>query len=74
MSAVAPTEDGYAVEIAIPTAVLDAGYGSAWDGFRLQLGVRDFEPGADGHTVAWWRPSRFGAAAIPGSGSFDRQD
>lgn len=74
VSAVAPTEDGYAVEIAIPTAVLDAGHGSAWDGFRLQLGVRDFAPGVDGHTVAWWRPSRFGAAAIPGSGSFDRQD
>ncbi|MGH0031805.1 MAG: hypothetical protein ACQGVC_18610, partial [Myxococcota bacterium] len=71
------TEDGYAVELAIPLAFLDERQGQPWQGFRLNVALQDFA--ADGHTdvTHWWRPSRFGmsgVAPVAGAGTFVRSD
>ncbi|MDJ0853349.1 MAG: metallophosphoesterase [Myxococcota bacterium] len=67
------TSAGYSAELAIPFDVLDELAGGAWDGFRLQLGVLDFDEGQEGHSDVGWRPDRYGDAAIPGSGTFLRR-
>lgn len=65
-------DSGYGLEIAIPLAVLDAKHGERFDRVRLDISVYDFDEGQTGHATLWWRPSRFDARAIPGSGTFSR--
>ena len=64
--------NGYEVESAVPIELLDAAHGERFDRVRLELSVNDFDEGEPGHSILWWRPSRFGAQAIPGSGTFGR--
>ena len=66
------TPGGYAVEVGIPRAVLDARRGAAWDAIRVNVTVVDFDAGEPNHVSLAWRPSRFGERAIPGSGTFER--
>ncbi|NQZ96701.1 MAG: metallophosphoesterase [Myxococcales bacterium] len=67
------TETGYTVEIAIPGSYLDEKQGRAWDSFRFDLSVTDFDEGDAAHSTFWWRPSRFGEMAVDGSGTFVRR-
>ena len=67
------TQAGYSAEFVVPFPVLDELAGGSWDGFRLQLGVLDFDEGQEGHADFGWRPDRYGDAAIPGSGTFLRR-
>ncbi len=71
-SASRPREGGYAVELAIPAAWLDARQGGPWSAFRLELSVDDYDAGEPGPATCWWRPSRFGPSGVPGSGTFVR--
>jgi hypothetical protein len=63
---------GYHVEIAIPMAALDAKHGERFERVRLDISVYDFDENDSGNATLWWRPSRFSAQAIPGSGTFAR--
>jgi hypothetical protein len=70
------TPSGYDAELAIPVAFLEERQGGAWEGFRLNLSVQDFDRDGVRHVTHWWRPSRFGltgAVPAPGSGSFVRR-
>jgi hypothetical protein len=67
-----PSRGGYHVEVAVPLAVLDDRNGGRFDHVRLDVSVYDFDEGEPGHATLWWRPSRFGPQAIPGSGTFVR--
>jgi 3',5'-cyclic AMP phosphodiesterase CpdA len=67
------TSEGYAVEVSIPASQLDARRGAAWDALRVNVGVTDFDGSAVNHNVVSWRPSRFGANAVAGAGTFVRQ-
>ncbi|MCA9511655.1 MAG: metallophosphoesterase, partial [Myxococcales bacterium] len=67
------TDTGYAAELAIPTSALDAMGGGHFDAFRLDVSLNDFDEGEPGHATLWWKPSRFGEQAIPGSGTFERK-
>ncbi len=66
------TTGGYAVEVALPVAYLDAAQQGRWEAFRLNLGVADADA-PDDHTNFWWRPDRFSENAIPGTGTFVRE-
>jgi hypothetical protein len=66
------TASGYELEISVPLAVLDAKHGERFERVRVDLSVYDFDEGEPGHATLWWRPSRFGPQAIPGSGTFAR--
>ena len=68
----ARTANGYTVEFAVPVSVLDELRGERFDAFRLDLSVSDFDEDDVGHATLWWKPSRFSASAIPGSGTFVR--
>lgn len=71
--AVRRTESGYAVEVAVPAAVLDERRGSPWDALRLNVTMNDFDAGEPDHVALSWRPSRFEAGAIEGAGTFVRR-
>lgn len=66
------TQRGYRIEIAVPVAALDAMRGAPYDAVRLDLSLRDFDEDG-GHSILWWRPSRFSKTSIPGSGTFIRK-
>ncbi|NLF31899.1 MAG: hypothetical protein GX591_13550, partial [Planctomycetes bacterium] len=65
------TDDGYAVEFAIPLTCLTDRQGDAWDGFRLN--VVQFDADADGTSQLRWRPSWRSGDTFIGSGAFARQ-
>jgi len=67
------TDSGYSAELAIPTSALEAMGGGSFDAFRLDVSLTDFDEGDAGHATLWWKPSRFGEQAIPGSGTFERK-
>ena len=67
------TATGYAVEVAIPAAVLDDRRGGRWDAVRVNVTMNDFDEGEPDHVTLSWRPSRFEAGAIEGAGTFVRQ-
>jgi hypothetical protein len=71
--AVRRTETGYAVEVAVPSAVLDERRGGRWDALRLNVTLNDFDEGEPDHVTLSWRPSRFEAGAILGAGTFVRR-
>jgi hypothetical protein len=67
------TATGYAVEVAIPAALLDERRGARWDALRINVTMNDFDEGEPDHVVLSWRPSRFEAGAIEGAGTFVRR-
>jgi len=67
------TSDGYAVELSVPAELLDDARGGRWDALRVNVAVADYDGEAANHNVVAWRPSRFGANAVAGSGTFERQ-
>lgn len=64
------TPGGYAVEVAIPVAVLEERAGGDWDGFRLNVTIEDFDQDEPDHNSLYWRPSRFEPGTAEGVGSF----
>lgn len=70
LSATTPT--GYTVEFAIPVRYLDAHQYDWWEGFRINIGLRDRDDGP-GVTHLWWRPQWVSQKAYVGSGSFERR-
>jgi hypothetical protein len=72
-SAARRTPEGYAVEIAIPNALLDARRGARWDAVRMNVIVNDVDAGEPDYAALLWRPSRFGERAVVGSGTFERR-
>jgi hypothetical protein len=71
--AVKRTASGYAVEVAVPAAVLDERRGARWDALRVNVTVADFDAGERDHVTLSWRPSRFEPGAIEGAGTFVRR-
>lgn len=71
--AVRRTERGYALEVAVPAALLDERRGGRWDALRLNVTMHDFDAGEPDHVALSWRPSRFEAGAIAGAGTFLRR-
>ncbi len=67
------TSEGYAVEVTIPGSQLDDRRGARWDALRVNVAIADFDGEGVNHNVISWRPSRFGANAVAGSGTFVRQ-
>ncbi len=67
------TSEGYAVEVTIPASQLDERRGASWDALRVNVGIADFDGEGVNHNVISWRPSRYGANAVAGSGTFVRQ-
>jgi hypothetical protein len=72
-SSVRRTRLGYAVEVAVPTALLDDRSGGRWEALRVNVTVADFDEGEPDHVELAWRPSRFEAGAIEGAGTFLRR-
>ena len=72
VTAAQPTDRGYAVEIAIPSALLDAAADASWERARINVTVNDFDAGEPDHTTLSWRPSRFEGRAAAGAGTFAR--
>jgi hypothetical protein len=66
------TGEGYAVEVAVPAALLDERRGASWDSVRVNVTVTDYDEGEPDHVALSWRPSRFGDRAISGAGTFVR--
>jgi hypothetical protein len=73
--AVRQRDGGYTAELAVPARFLDERAGGAWERFRLNVVLQDFERDGSSHSYAW-RPSRFGAPSetIRGAGTFVRMD
>lgn len=70
------TPHGYAVELAIPRAFLDARQGGPWHAVRLDLSVADYDAEGRRRATLWWQPSRFGQTGVtpvPGAGTFVRR-
>ena len=67
------TPSGYAVEMAIPNALLDERRGGRWDAVRLNLTVGDVDEGEPDFVSLLWRPSRYGERAVAGAGTFERR-
>jgi hypothetical protein len=67
------TGTGYAAEIAIPSAYLDAKQGKAWEAFRLNVAVDDFDGPEDRGSQLWWRPDWRHDKNYAGSGTFRRR-
>lgn len=72
LSASQRTAGGYTTEFAVPVSVLDDFRGGSFDRLRVELSISDFDEGDVGHSTLWWKPTRFGPSAIPGSGTFAR--
>jgi len=71
-AAVAPTADGYAVEIALPAAM--AAELAGGDGRRLRVNIAQYDLDADGSTQLWWRASWINSATSYGhSGTFEQR-
>jgi hypothetical protein len=67
------TSEGYALEVSIPHARLDEAAGGSWSAVRVNLTLTDFDGEGVNHNSIAWRPSRYGANATGGSGTFVRQ-
>jgi hypothetical protein len=67
------TPRGYTAELSIPAAALDEIAGGRWRELRINVSQTDFDEGEPGHSVLWFRPSRYGLLALPGSGTFERR-
>ncbi|MGC4093886.1 MAG: sugar-binding protein [Polyangiaceae bacterium] len=66
------TAGGYAAEIAIPNAVLNATRPSGeWRTLRFALGVHDHDVVDGPRTAIWWQPDWRWDNNIPGSGTFE---
>ena len=72
-SAARRTPEGYAVEISVPNALLDARRGARWDALRMNVVVNDVDAGEPDYATLLWRPSRFGDGAVAGAGTFERR-
>ncbi|MEM1013870.1 MAG: sugar-binding protein [Planctomycetota bacterium] len=75
--AVATSDVGYEVEIAVPSAYFDQKAGTAWDRFRLNVAVNDMDTADDGEPtrqVLHWRPDWLGAKSTFGSGTAFKVD
>jgi 3',5'-cyclic AMP phosphodiesterase CpdA len=72
-SAVRRTTLGYALEVAVPAAVLDERRGARWDALRVNVTLADFDEDENDHVLLSWRPSRFESGAIEGAGTFVRR-
>ena len=66
------TDTGYTAEIAIPFSELDADHGSEWDGVRLNVLLRDVDPGEPGMVGREWLSAWGYESTVAGSGSFYR--
>jgi hypothetical protein len=67
------TSAGYIAEMAVPAALLDDARGARWDAVRVNVAVTDFDEGKKDHSEIAWRPSRYGAKAVAGAGTFVRK-
>jgi hypothetical protein len=68
------TKAGYAVEIAVPHAVLDRmHHGSPWEAVRLNLIVRDADDEPSEDAALWWQPGWHTQENQPASGTFVRR-
>jgi hypothetical protein len=72
-SAARRTPTGYAVEIAVPNALLDERRGARWDAVRINVVVNDVDAGEPDWVALLWRPSRWGERAVVGAGTFERR-
>jgi hypothetical protein len=70
--AVRRTADGYTVEFSLPLAVIEELQGADWQAIRLNLSIYDTDASDEPPATLWWRPNRFGARAVPASGTFQR--
>jgi hypothetical protein len=66
------TETGHATEIAVPVEWLNQRQGQAWDGFRLNIAVDDFDSAEDSGSQIWWRPDWRSPESYAGSGTFQK--
>ncbi len=66
------TKTGYATEVAIPHAALDAAQGGPWTGFRLNVAVNDLDADFSQFSQIWWRPDWRYVMSYDGSGTFTR--
>ena len=64
------TSEGYVLEVSIPRTLLDEAAGGSWSAARVNLTVADFDGAGVNHNTIAWRPSRYGANATAGSGTF----
>lgn len=67
------TQTGYAAEIAVPAAYLDAKQGKAWEALRLNVAIDDFDGPKDRGAQLWWRPDWRHDGNYAGSGTFKRR-
>ncbi|HOE63306.1 MAG TPA: sugar-binding protein [Candidatus Sumerlaeota bacterium] len=66
------TATGFAAEVAVPRAWLDAKQKQAWEAFRLNIFVDDFDSATDPGSQICWRPDWRSQESWAGSGSFWR--
>ena len=62
---------GYTIEFSLPLSYIESQQGTDWSEVRINLGLQDTDHGEKPISL-WWRPSRFGAKAVPDSGTFLR--
>jgi hypothetical protein len=67
------TDTGHATEIAIPLSYLNERQGGAWEAFRLNVAVNDFDEVAGPLKASWWRPDWRSPSTYAGSGTFRRK-
>jgi hypothetical protein len=67
------TDTGHATEIAIPVPYLNDRQGGAWQAFRLNVAVNDFDEVAGPLKALWWRPDWRSPSTYAGSGTFRRK-
>ena len=64
------TDTGYAVEVRIPMAYIEAQGGKDWEDIRLNIAVNDHD--RDGYSKIWWQPDWNATGSYVGSGVFER--
>jgi len=57
----------------VPLAWLDRARGAAWDGFRLNIAVDDYDDPAGPLAQVWWKPRWGSPQDYRGSGMFVRR-
>ncbi len=70
---IAKTETGYNIELAIPAAVLDEGFGDSWQNFQLTLVVLDVDAEGDQAANIIWRGTRDYGSRSTNFGHFVRE-
>ena len=66
------TEEGYAIEVAIPHSTLDAYYERKWESLRFNLVKFDVDQLTGSIVYLWWRPSWAEHRSYKNSGTFLR--